>query len=314
MSDALKISDIVQLGTLLRKQGYLFTTVTPETHRRVLGRPLLPETVSADQVLRQFFGWNRWLDPDLVPSDILKILAHNALLETGPKGVCSRIRFATLEGDLYAHSSFPTDETSAVFFGPDSYRFVHFIRRQSPKIKAEKILDIGCGSGVGVISGLPKTRHKIFCDINPQALIFAEANAQLNGDPKVEFYHADILQGAPSGADLLIANPPFIMDEKNRKYRDGGESYGAEVALKIVEQSLEYIKPGGCLALYTGSCIVQGRDVFKDLLAARIPSTGFRLLYEEIDPDIFGEELALPPYHDVERIAAIGMVLKNTKS
>jgi hypothetical protein len=33
------------------------------------------------------------------------------------------------------------------------------------------------------------------------------------------------------------------------------------------------------------------------------------LRYEEIDPDVFGEELEEEPYRNVERIAAVGAVI-----
>ena len=36
---------------------------------------------------------------------------------------------------------------------------------------------------------------------------------------------------------------------------------------------------------------------------------GCALRYREIDPDVFGEQLDLPGYEDVERIAAVGAVL-----
>ena len=41
-------------------------------------------------------------------------------------------------------------------------------------------------------------------------------------------------------------------------------------------------------------------------LAARRMST---LRYEELDPDIFGEELETPAYRDVERIALVSAVI-----
>jgi len=36
---------------------------------------------------------------------------------------------------------------------------------------------------------------------------------------------------------------------------------------------------------------------------------GARLVYEEIDPDVFGASLARPSYAEVERIAAVGAVI-----
>jgi hypothetical protein len=61
--------------------------------------------------------------------------------------------------------------------------------------------------------------------------------------------------------------------------------------------------------LYTGSAIVEGRDGLRAALERALPPLGCTLGWREIDPDIFGEQLALPAYRSVERIAAIGAVI-----
>jgi methylase of polypeptide subunit release factors len=170
-------------------------------------------------------------------------------------------------------------------------------------------LDIGCGSGVGGLSLHAPQCRVILTDINNEALIFAEANAQLNECEKVDVRKSDILKEAPKDVDLLIANPPYMMDRMKRKYRHGGGDYGAEISLNIVKESIEYLKPGASLALYTGSCVVNGEDIFHQHLKQIIPTDLFSFTYEEIDPDVFGEQLTLDQYKDVERIAAIGLVL-----
>ena len=103
----------------------------------------------------------------------------------------------------------------------------------------------------------------------------------------------------PEGADLVIANPPYIMDEARRAYRDGGGLYGGEVALDWVRQALERMAPGGTMLLYTGASVVAGEAP----LVAELRRLGAEI--EEIDPDVFGEELDRPAYAEVERIAVI---------
>ena len=43
------------------------------------------------------------------------------------------------------------------------------------------------------------------------------------------------------------------------------------------------------------------------MLAAR---PGWEWRYEELDPDVFGEELEVPAYRQVERIAAVLLTLR----
>ena len=68
-------------------------------------------------------------------------------------------------------------------------------------------------------------------------------------------------------------------------------------------------RPGGRVLLYSGSAIVDGADRLEADLVAHLPALGCTMRYEEIDPDIFGEELDGASYQDVERIAAIGAVI-----
>ena len=66
------------------------------------------------------------------------------------------------------------------------------------------------------------------------------------------------------------------------------------------------------MLLYTGSPIVAGEDRLLAALAEELDELGCTLRYEELDPDIFGEELDQPAYRNaqVERIAAVGAIIR----
>jgi len=78
-----------------------------------------------------------------------------------------------------------------------------------------------------------------------------------------------------------------------------------ELALDWARQALDALNPGGAMLLYTGAAIISGHA---PLIAALKQLAD--LSVEEIDPDLFGEELATEPYAEVERIAAYGIVLR----
>ena len=63
--------------------------------------------------------------------------------------------------------------------------------------------------------------------------------------------------------------------------------------------------------LYTGCAIVDGQDVFKTECGKFLNSARLSWTYTEVDPDVFGEELEMPAYSQVDRIAAV--VLTVTK-
>jgi methylase of polypeptide subunit release factors len=148
----------------------------------------------------------------------------------------------------------------------------------------------------------------VLTDVNPLALRFARINARHAGLDLVTCC-APGLSGVAGEIDLVVANPPFVMDEGRRAYRDGGGLHGAGLSLDWAGEAVRRIAPGGAILLYTGSAIVGGRDVFREMLEGSAAS-GCTLRYTEIDPDIFGELLEEPAYCEVERIAAVGAVIR----
>jgi len=289
----------------LRALGYSFVPPTPETHRRVVARRAL----AAD--LRDIFGWSRAFRPEALPPDLLDLLRRADALETDGALCRSRVRVASIGDRLFLHSAYPTDGRDSVFLGPDSYRFVDFVRRElaaGPPVR--RLVDVGAGAGVGAIMAaahVPDARLTL-TDINPLALRFARINARHAG-LEVETLSCSGLGQVLGAFDLVIANPPFIVDGAGRFYRDGGGMRGAQLSLYWALAAARRIAPGGRILLYTGSAIVDGEDRLRSALQAGLATLGCALRYDELDPDIFGEQLDQPGYEEVERIAAVGAVI-----
>ncbi|MDB5805353.1 MAG: SAM-dependent methyltransferase [Betaproteobacteria bacterium] len=64
------------------------------------------------------------------------------------------------------------------------------------------------------------------------------------------------------------------------------------------------------MLLYSGSVIVNGVDAFWESLRPHLSSTRIAYTYEELDPDVFGEELDNPVYGTAERVAAVGLTVR----
>lgn len=286
---------LVELGRELERRGYDFVTVTPATHARVLRRA---PSVAAD--LRDVFGWNLPFAAEVLPPALRELLARAGCIRADGELARSTIRVSTLAGRLFIHSAFPTDEHDAVFFGPDTHRFVAAVLRHAPP--AERVVDVGCGTGAAGIALGDRARSLVLADVNERALLFASVNAALAGlAPTV--VRSDVLSGVQGGVDLVIANPPYMRDAGRRAYRDGGGAHGEALGARIVRDALARLRSRGMLVLYTGSAIVRGRDTF--LAAVEPLLAGVDATYEELDPDVFGEELEQPGYEEVERIAAV---------
>ena len=316
---------IANLLHYLAGQQYRFITPTPLTHQQVLDRRAQLSCQNATRHLpdlRDVFGWNlpfnrRLLDP-LLGELMTRAGALPAAEPDAPDAPCrSQLRVASLGNDLFVHSAFPTMQSDAVFFGPDTYRFARFIsevlERPAPACHGPtplRILDVGCGTGAGGVAAVRAFGQQAMLmlnDINPKALRYAAANLAAAAIT-THWLPGDAMTEVTADYDVIIANPPYLDDVQQRAYRHGGARLGRDLSLRMAATALSHLAPGGRLLLYTGVAIVDGCDPFLAELKALLKRFDGSWTYCEIDPDVFGEELARPVYADVDRIAAVGLV------
>ena len=296
---------LLALGGALRDAAYQFTTVTPDTHARVNGRP---ENAEA-RCLADVFGWSRPFRSDVLPSSMLDIMEQGGVLVRENGHFRSSVRVSTLYGQLFFHSAFPTTAADSVFFGPDTYRFaiaIHAALRERDQ-PIRRAVDIGCGAGPGgILAAKALSDAQVYMvDINEAALRLARVNARLANITNVEACRSDLLTGLEGNFDLIVANPPYLVDPAQRAYRHGGGPLGAGLSLAILDTALERLSPGGTLVLYTGAAVLKGEDPFRAIVAERLVRSRARWAYREMDPDVFGDELEAEAYRYVDRIAAV---------
>ena len=303
---------LVTLGRELRACDYHFTTITPATHSRVISR-----VNGGGDVLARVFGWSRCFQAAELPNVMLALLDASGELEREGELFRSKVRFSSLGPHLLVHSAFPTEAADSVFFGPDTYRFVRALRQALQDFAVDgacTVIDIGSGTGAGglCVADLLANRAEpdiVLADINPKALRYCRVNASLNGVARVRTALSDVFSRINEGGNLIISNPPYLLDAKTRAYRNGGGALGIDLALRIAEEGLERLYPGGRLFVYTGTPIVAGADQFFASFRPRLDARRVRYSYEEIDPDVFGEELDTPAYAHVERIAVVALTV-----
>jgi len=309
--DAGERKALVELGDLLRASEYAFTTITPLSHQRVCARQS-----PAQPTLRDVFGWSHSFRETDLSQDVFATLNKAGAAERAGERFRSNVRYSTLGDQLFVHSAFPTEEADAVFFGPDTYRFARTIRSVDLGNLADRplILDVGAGTGAGGLYAARILRHRspqiVLSDINERALQFSAVNAALNKVTNVSFVNSDLYAEIDGSFDLIISNPPYLVDARTRTYRHGGGEFGSGLSLRILQEGVPRLSRGGLLVLYTGTAIVRGVDPFRDAVLGLLQADSVSLTYEEIDPDVFGEELEASPYDRADRIAAVAVVVR----
>ncbi|TFW14238.1 methyltransferase [Brevundimonas intermedia] len=302
--------DDAVLGLLaeLEASDYQFTTPNRSTHK------LVSQRRRADQasLMTDVFGWVRPFATGLLPVRLERLLQEAGLLAASEGLLRSRLRVGRVGDILFAHSAPGAAGDAAVFLGPDSHRFARFLRQTLEGAPvARRALDIGVGAGAGGLTLLSCgfAEHVVGSDVNPDALRLARLNAAHAG-LSLHTRLGSGPPGAPEIFDLIVANPPFIAGASGVTYRDGGDLHGAALALDWMRAGVDRLTPGGRFILYTGAPVVEGEDVVRTALEELVRRRGLTLSYEEIDPDIFSSSLRSPAYRDVERIAAVGAVIK----
>jgi methylase of polypeptide subunit release factors len=294
---------LLRLGASLKSAGYRFTTVTPATHERVNQRPGGTRAEGLTDVL----GWSRPFGPGVLPEDIVALLeAAGALRREGSAGR-SLIRVSSYDDELFVHSAFPPSAADAVFFGPDTHRTIdaalaHLAGRAT---RPARVADIGTGTGavaIAVAKRVPEA-EVVAVDINPTALRYTRVNAALAGVTNVQARHSDLLRDVAGTFDLIVSNPPFMIDPEGRAYRDGGGEHGHDLPLAVLGTAVDRLAPGGSLVLLSGTGVTAGRDPLLDAVTDRLAGTDLRWTYREIEADVYGENLLEPAYGRADRIA-----------
>lgn len=313
MNQHLKIEPIQQDALLylldfLKEKQYQFTVITPLSHQRIFRRK--KNTYCEERNLTEIFGWNLPFDAQDLDHRLFLTLKKAQIIQPKNTQWLSNVRVASLENGLFIHSSFPTVEKDTVFFGPDTYRFYYHLKQYllNHTLYIKRSLELCCGTSAVAITlahSFPNIAEVYTADINPKALFYSQLNKMFNGTDQVFPIYSDLFSELDGEFDLIFANPPYLIDSNERQYRHGGSQMdGMDLSFKILKEGIKRLSPQGTLFLYTGVAIDQHGNKLLQAIHNWIEDyPNFTCNYEEIDPDVFGEELEQNAYQNIERIA-----------
>jgi release factor glutamine methyltransferase len=114
--------------------------------------------------------------------------------------------------------------------------------------KTRKVVDVGCGSGVIIISLLKYFFHVkgYGIDISRRALNVSNRNKNYHGIENLKFVQMDCLSGISSKFDLIVANLPYIPEDylsdlKVSKFEPDLALSGGEDGLLIINKLIDQI-------------------------------------------------------------------------
>lgn len=148
---------------------------------------------------------------------------------------------------------------------PDSELLIELSLDLLPANQANKIIDLGTGSGILAITLAAErtTSQVIACDLSPAALRTAQANAQQLQIDNVSFLTSNWFSAINDrDFDLVISNPPYI-DQHDPHLQQGDVRFEPDSALispenglqdirLLADQARQHLKPGGYLLIEHG--------------------------------------------------------------
>jgi release factor glutamine methyltransferase len=120
--------------------------------------------------------------------------------------------------------------------------------------EGERILEVGCGSGILSIHCALAGGKVTAVDINPRAVECTLKNASRNA-ARLEARRSDLLSDVKGDFDLILFNPPYLpvkeKDDLGRAWSGG--TGGMEVVERFLEQAPLQLAPGGRILLLVSS-------------------------------------------------------------
>jgi len=196
----------------------------------VLGEPL-PPSVWSDLVGPEVFS--QWRENSLLHEhDDCRVSCRFRVISIGDVTVVVDPLIVTPISD-----SFP----NRVHIGQDTLNLLENLSRLAGGGR-ERVLEVGPGSGMILISLARIHRDAVGIEVNPRAVRLARLNAELNRSLNCHVHEGDVFQiGTTEDAfDLVVWNAPFMFLPETQKERNV-DGYGGDLGIGVTLRFLELL-------------------------------------------------------------------------
>ncbi len=313
------IAEIILLLIWRRVKGYTYCDLYPPVQKKLPFHPVYAEAFACSHPhayrlwLLFWLGQpveSRNLEMEIKTGELEALIAGNIVKKQGDS-LLSR-HYVTPFSNLYLLSSFPQQDESAetrVYLAAESLFFAGTLQKRLSGKLCESGLDVGTGSGIQALVLSQFCRKVVGVDINPKAVKIARTNALLNQKENVEFIISDAFRGLGCRKfDVIVSNPPYVFLPESRKkelWAYGGEDYGTEIPMKILEGVDEHLRPGGTFHMTAVSPVIDGTDIFLDRLREKFSTWSYSFTYTVYDVTRNFPDEALYRRHGIQKCCDI---------
>jgi HemK-related putative methylase len=128
-------------------------------------------------------------------------------------------------------------------FAPDSFT-TNLLARNVDRLRGKSVLELGCGAGALAVLSHGIAASYRCADISELAVHNTRLNLQLHHIDDVPVFVADLFNGLPDRADVILFNAPFFpgeaSSEADRKFLGG-----SELLQRFLREAPTHLRPGG---------------------------------------------------------------------
>lgn len=119
---------------------------------------------------------------------------------------------------------------------------------------ADKVLDMGTGTGIQAIFAASKSADVTAVDVNPSAVECAKLNAELNGlSSRVKVLESDLFGNVKGKFDVIIFDPPFRWSKPRDMWERSCADENYATMNTFFEQAKNYLTVNGRILIHFGT-------------------------------------------------------------